>query len=79
MKFEVSALTYLAQRDPRPCPKGEHLKQTTPVVCVPNKEPAEESTFLGLDQRVIDTGIALITLAVLILAAAAAASPQARS
>ena len=46
-----------------PCPKGEHLSKTTPVVCVPNKNNGS----VGLDPRIGDTAIGLVTLAVLIL------------
>ena len=50
----------LARND---CPKGEHLSRAKPVVCVPNKERDPGFNF---DQRVIDTAIGIVTLAVLL-------------
>lgn len=50
----------LARKD---CPRGEHLSKATPVVCVSNKERDPGFNF---DQRVIDTAIGIVTLAVLL-------------
>ena len=60
----MSALPYLAQRD-KACPKGEHLTETKPVVCVPNKE--RDTGGINIDPRIIDTAWAILTLAALIL------------
>jgi hypothetical protein len=49
------------------CPEGEHLTETTPVVCVPNKE--RDTDLINIDPRIIDTAWAILTLAALILGA----------
>lgn len=48
-----------------PCPKGEHLSETTPVVCVPNKD---QRGGIDINPRVIDIAIGIAVLAVLVVA-----------
>lgn len=62
----------LVRRKPRDraCPKGQHLTDEVPVVCVPNKQRL--SGGINIDQRIIDSAAGIVTLALFVAVVAKA-------